>query len=121
MGTHRARSVLGRAGEQLAAEHLSRNGYIVLSRNWRCSEGELDLVVTAEGVAVFCEVKTRSGRGYGAPAEAVTADKAARIRRLAVRWRQAHQLRWCPMRFDVLAVDWPPGGVGTVQHIVSAF
>lgn len=112
---------LGRAGEQLATDHLLANGYVILARNWRCREGELDLVATTSGVLVVAEVKTRSGRGFGAPAEAVTAAKAARIRSLAVRWRQEQGLRWCPLRFDVIAVDWPPDGAGGLRHIEGAF
>lgn len=121
MTDYAARSALGHAGECLAAEHLSRNGYVILSRNWRCREGELDIVATVAGVLVFCEVKTRSGRGYGTPAEAVTEAKAARIRRLALRWIRSQRLGWCPLRFDVIAVDWPPGGAGSVRHIEGAF
>lgn len=117
----RDRLELGRAGERLAAEYLHTNGYVVLARNWRCRAGELDLVATVSGLLVIAEVKTRSGRGFGAPAEAVTADKAARIRRLAIRWRQEQGLRWCPLRFDVLAVDWPPGGTAKLRHIEGAF
>ena len=52
-------------------------GYAVLDRNWRCREGELDLVVARERTVVFCEVKTRRGAAFGAPFEAVTVDQAA--------------------------------------------
>ena len=117
----RDRLELGRSGEQLAAEHLHANGYVILARNWRCREGELDLVAATSTLLVVAEVKTRSGREFGAPAEAVTADKAARIRWLAVRWRQEQGLRWCPLRFDVIAVDWPPVGTGRLRHIEGAF
>jgi putative endonuclease len=79
-----------------------------VARNWRCREGELDLVVRRDGVLAFCEVKARSGTGFGIPAEAVTAAKQARIRRLAARWlaEQGANLRRRPgvIRFDVAAV-----------------
>jgi putative endonuclease len=94
---------------------------VVLSRNWRCSEGELDVVATDQTRLVVCEVKTRSGTGFGEPAEAVTRPKAARIRRVAQAWLAAHQVRWCEIRFDVVAVLVPPGGQVTVQHYESAF
>lgn len=117
----RGRKELGRAGEDIAADHLRGEGYEILARNWSCREGELDLVGATAELLVVVEVKTRSGRGFGSPAEAVTDEKAARIRGLALRWRQQQRLRWCPLRFDVIAVDWPPGGSAVVQHIEGAF
>ncbi|OZM74226.1 YraN family protein [Amycolatopsis antarctica] len=112
---------LGRRGEDLAAEYLHGLGLVLLSRNWRCREGELDLIVTDGRTLVVCEVKTRSGRAFGHPAEAVTPEKVARIRRIACRWMSAHHVRWCPVRFDVVAIDWPHGGAPSVQHIPGAF
>jgi len=112
---------LGRAGEELAADHLRSRGYEILARNWHCRDGELDLVVASTELLVVVEVKTRSGRGYGSPAAAVTGRKAARIRGLALRWRRQQRLRWCPLRFDVIAVDWPPDGPARVQHFEGAF
>jgi len=112
---------LGRAGEELAAEHLRSRGYEILARNWYCREGELDLVVASPELLVVVEVKTRSGRGYGAPAAAVTGRKAARIRTLALRWRRQQGLQWCPLRFDVIAVDWPVDGPARVRHFEGAF
>ncbi|MBB3052133.1 putative endonuclease [Prauserella isguenensis] len=112
---------LGRRGEDLAARYLTERGLIVLSRNWRCREGELDIVATDRSTLVVCEVKTRSGRRFGEPAEAVTEDKQARIRRITSRWLSEFQVGWCPIRFDVLSVDCPPGGEPTVRHIPGAF
>jgi putative endonuclease len=70
---------------------------------------------------VVCEVKTRSGTGYGEPAEAVTAAKAARIRRVTAQWLRTYRVGWCEIRFDVLAVLCPPDGPVTVEHIQGAF
>ena len=70
---------------------------------------------------VVCEVKTRSGLGFGAPAEAVTPAKAARIRRLAASWLTAHRTGWCEVRFDVVAVLCPAQGPTTVTHLPGAF
>lgn len=115
------RDDLGRRGEDLAAEFLAERGLVVLSRNWRCRDGELDLVATDRKRLVICEVKTRAGLGFGDPAEAVTAAKAARIRRLAAAWLTAHRVRWCEIRFDVIAVVCPPEGAATIEHLQGAF
>ncbi len=102
------RAELGRWGEQVAVDHLEAAGLVVLERNWRCREGELDIVaseVTAGGTTVvFVEVKTRSGTGFGRPAEAVTPRKLQRLRRLSQRWLAEHRVGWVEVRFDVVAV-----------------
>ena len=115
------KDVLGRRGEDLAAQFLQDQGLVVLSRNWRCRLGELDLVATDADKLVVCEVKTRSGTRFGEPAEAVTERKAARIRRVTQAWLATHQLGWVEVRFDVLAVLAEPGRPATVQHYRSAF
>jgi Uncharacterised protein family UPF0102 len=66
------RRELGRLGEALAGARLEAAGLRVVARNWRCREGEIDLVAAGPGLLVFCEVKTRRGHGYGTPAAAVT-------------------------------------------------
>ena len=116
-----AKDVLGRRGEDLAARFLEQQGLVVLSRNWRCRLGELDLVATDSRVLVVCEVKTRSGTRFGEPAEAVDGRKAARIRRVTHAWLAAHQVCWVEIRFDVLAVVAEPGRPATVQHYEAAF
>jgi putative endonuclease len=109
----RVSAAVGRFGERRAAEYLTGLGWEVLDRNWRVggaggdrpAAGELDLVARDGRTLVFVEVKTRSGRGFGSPAESVTRDKVARLRRLAVRWLEAHpEATPAPIRFDVVAV-----------------
>ncbi|MBK1786754.1 YraN family protein [Prauserella sp. ASG 168] len=121
--TRRRRShlALGRRGEELATEYLRGLGLVVLSRNWRCREGELDVVATDRTTLIVCEVKTRSGRGFGQPAEAVTEDKRIRIRRITSRWLAAFRVAWCPVRFDVIAIEFPPTGPPSLRHFVGAF
>ncbi|MDQ3763841.1 MAG: YraN family protein [Actinomycetota bacterium] len=117
----RRSDVLGRRGEDLAADYLAGTGLVVLSRNWRCREGEVDLVATDGERLVVCEVKTRSGTGYGEPSECVTPAKAARIRRVAAAWLRAYRVGWCEIRFDVLAVLCPQDGPVTMEHLPGAF
>jgi len=119
-----ARLALGSAGEELAARWYTDAGYRVLDRNWRCREGELDLVVCRGGLAVFCEVKTRRSLSFGLPAEAVTPTKQRRLRRLALCWlaeRAPGQARFPDLRFDVACVVAPPGAIPTLEVIEAAF
>jgi putative endonuclease len=111
----------GTDGEDLASRYLESQGLVVLSRNWRCREGELDLVATDRHRLIVCEVKTRSSTNFGHPAEAVTEEKANRIRRLARHWRAAHNVGWCPERFDIIAITWPPDQEPKLQHFEAAF
>jgi putative endonuclease len=95
----------GADGEEAAAAWYRARGYRVLARNWRCREGELDLIVALGGSVVFCEVKARGSTRFGVPAEAVTRAKQRRIRGLAVLWlREAAPFTPSTVRFDVAAV-----------------
>ena len=96
---------LGRYGEEIAARHLMDDGLRVLDRNWRCSEGELDIVARdGPGTLVFCEVKTRRSLRHGTPVEAVDEEKSRRLRRLAAAWLKAHPRRADRLRFDVIGI-----------------
>jgi putative endonuclease len=100
-----ARQALGAHGEALAAAWYERNGYRVLARNWRCREGEIDLVVCRARTIVFCEVKTRTTDAFGVPAEAVTYAKRTKLRHLAAKYLQEDSpVRPREIRFDVASV-----------------
>ncbi len=99
-----SKDVLGRDGEQIAADYLERAGLRILDRNWRCAEGEIDIVAAERRVLVVCEVKTRSGTRYGSPLEAITPRKRARLRRLAIRWLVAHGVLFDEVRIDVVGL-----------------
>ena len=112
----------GAAGEALAAELLLARGCEVLDRNWRCRAGELDLVVRdREGRTRFVEVRTRTGTGFGTPAESVTAAKRRRLRRLAVEWLAAHPGGWRPVCFDVVGVDLSDPGLPRLELLEDVF
>ena len=89
----------------------------MLASNWRCREGELDLVLGQGRLYVFCEVKTRSSTAFGAPVEAVTRDKQMRLRRLAARWLEEDApARAREIRFDVASVL-----AGEIEVLEGAF
>ena len=94
---------LGAAGEARAAAWYEARGYRVLHRNWRCKEGELDLVVRRGRDLVFVEVKTRRTDRFGIPAEAITPAKQRRLRTLASRYLAATAERGA-LRFDVVSI-----------------
>lgn len=98
------RRVLGARGEELAAAWYASAGYRVLDRNWRCAEGEIDLVCRMGATLVVCEVKTRTSDAFGGPAEAVGPAKRRRLRRLAARWLATNDVSCGEVRFDVAAV-----------------
>lgn len=111
---------LGERGERAAAEHLLREGYEILHRNYRFGRGEIDLIARKGGTVVFVEVKARSSESYGAPEEAVTPGKVRRIRRIASAWMAVRRLSECDCRFDVIAVE-SSGGTLTVRHTEDIF
>ncbi|WP_181782859.1 YraN family protein [Pseudonocardia pini] len=120
-----AKDELGRRGEDIAVRYLQDKGLVVLDRNWRCRDGEIDVVATERtresSRLVVCEIKTRSGTRYGEPTEAVTGLKAHRIRQVTRAWLAAHRVGWCEIRFDVVAVLMRPGREVTLQHVEGAF
>ena len=107
------RRARGMAGEDLAAAWYAERGYEVLARNWRCREGELDLVLCREGTVVFCEVKARGSSVFGSPLEAVTPAKQSQVRTLARRWLATTPVRPRALRFDVAGV------LGTKLQVVE--
>ena len=118
----RAKDALGHYGQRSAERYLVESGLTVVERNWRCPDGELDLIATEGPVLVFCEVKTRSSTAYGDPAEAVLGAKALRLRRLALRWLAQQQAYgdprfWPELRFDVVSVLRAPRGPAKVRHL----
>jgi putative endonuclease len=114
------RRALGRAGEEMAAQHLERCGYRVLARNVRAGGVEIDLVVSRGGAVAFVEVKARRGRRHGAAEEAVDARKRGRLVRGAAAWLAGQPRRFERVRFDVVACELEDGA-WRVRHWPGAF
>ena len=113
----RAKDVLGQRGEQAAAEYLLSGGFRILARNWRCAEGEIDIVAVERHTLVVCEVKTRSTSRCGTPLESVSRAKRNRLRRLAIRWLTANGVRFDQVRIDIVGVQPGPDGGLAVEHV----
>lgn len=122
--TSHNRSV-GARGEAIAAGYLEGLGYCVLDRNWYSRYGELDLIVAQGDSLVAVEVKTRTGLGYGHPLQAITAQKAARLRRLLLEWCRAHdpdagweaRSRWKNLRVDAIGIVLRNGVSPNIDHL----
>lgn len=115
----RAKDAVGRYGEDVAVAHLRDAGWTVLDRNWRCHDGELDVVALDGAELVAVEVKTRRSLRFGHPAQAVTPAKLARLRRLTALWLAAHDVHPASVRIDVVAVTVPGRGAAQVDHLVG--
>lgn len=115
------RIALGQRGEQLAMEFLRSQGMTVLDRNWRPQgkglRGELDLVARDGADLVIVEVKTRRSIVYGTAVEAVTTRKMRTLRSLALAWLDFRSVHAPRLRFDVVAVTFPPVGQPVIEHL----
>lgn len=112
--------ILGKYGEDLAAQYLTDRGYKIVDRNWRCSIGEIDLVAFHNGRFVFIEVKTRNGTAFGHPFEAITPTKVSRMRRLVAQWCSTNQKAGANVRLDAISVL-VSGGRVAIDHLKQVF
>lgn len=117
--THARKQAIGTFGENIAADHLTGLGMVVLARNWRCRYGEVDIVARDGSTLVICEVKTRTSLLHGTPLEAVTGRKALRLRRLASHWLEVHDVQPDAVRIDVVSVFVPPKGAPRVERVAG--
>jgi putative endonuclease len=119
------RQTLGRLGEQLAAEHLTRRGFQILDRNFRTRWGELDIVALDGRTLAFCEVKTRLAGGTGiTPFDSLHERKRAQVRRIARAWLAKRGPRaFAPLvRFDAIGVMVERSGrLVALEHLEGAF
>jgi putative endonuclease len=123
------RRALGAFGERLAAEHLTRAGYLVIDRNYRTRFGEIDIIAADSRCLVFCEVKTRlagTPSGPGGPLDAIGPRKQRRLRAMAREWLAAKDSQDRPhrpeLRFDAIGIVVTSRCVlASLDHIENAF
>ena len=117
MAERESNRAIGARKEELAVQYLKQQGIQVLEQNYRCRQGEIDIIAREENYLLFVEVKYRSTVQHGYPAEAVTRKKQQKIRRVAEYYQYRMQLpENTPVRFDVIAI------LGTeIQYIRNAF
>ena len=112
-----APKVLGRWGEDLAANYLAERGVLILERNWRCREGEMDLIAWEAPEIVMCEVRTRRDSRAGSALESITLRKQRRLRRLAAAWLATQDRGDFLVRIDALGIQISRDGRCTIEHI----
>jgi putative endonuclease len=117
-----AKDDFGRAGEDRAVHYLTANGFRILDRNWRCPQGELDIVAENAGTLVVVEVKSRSSEAFGHPFEAIDRRKAARLWRLAMAWLAVHptEARGRSLRIDAIALIGSDPRTARLEHLEDA-
>ncbi|OQY46208.1 MAG: YraN family protein [Anaerolineaceae bacterium 4572_78] len=98
------RQKLGKHGENLAENYLVKHEYTVIAKNWRCSIGELDLVVEKDEQIIFVEVRTRRGNHFGTPEASLTPRKQAKLVELAWTFLAEHDYEAYQWRIDVIAI-----------------
>ncbi len=99
------RKETGALGEKIAAEFLQKNGYYILTKNYRCPEGEIDIIAERQETLVFIEVRTKRSWRFGSPEESITQIKKERLKTLAERYGQEHEGLPSNWRIDLVAVE----------------
>jgi len=113
---------IGKIGENIAADYLTRQGYQLLDENFIVRYGEIDLVMLEDEVVVFVEVKTRTSDTFGAPEDSVTPAKIEKLRNAALMWLQAHPDSPDDWRVDVVAILMDrQNHVLDLQHFTDAY
>jgi putative endonuclease len=105
------------AALQEAARYLEGIGFRILDRDWRRLDGGLDIVAVDRHTFVVCVLKVSSGTRYRTPLELLSRAKRNLLRSLAIRWLNAHGMRFDQVRADVIGVIWGGSGGFTIEHI----
>ena len=113
-------NILGKLGEEYAAEYLKKQGYIILERNFRARHLELDIIASHGKFLAFIEVKTRSSEAFRTAISAVTRNKCRALVYAAEAYMQEHHLS-PPVRFDVITVVGQTPENFVIKHYPNAF
>ena len=104
------RQETGKHGEKLALEFLKRKGYHIHETNFRCREGEIDIVARQKDFLVFVEVRTKSNLAFGTPEESITQHKKMKLVTTALSYIDSHQNLPSLWRIDIVAIEIDPSG-----------
>jgi len=104
MGTNN-KIEIGKFGQQLAVQFLLQRGYEIITENYYCREGEIDIVAKKDEQIVFVEVKTRTNRNFGLPEEALTEIKKEKITKTIFDYLESNEINTDNWRIDYIAVE----------------
>lgn len=100
----RGKKDLGDFGEEKSCRYLKNKGYKIINRNYRSKAGEVDIIAHKDDTLVFVEVKTRTSKAYGVPAEAVNHRKQERYIKTALHFINTTGNKYSTYRFDIIEV-----------------
>ena len=112
---------LGQRGERAAARFLKKKHYRILTRNYRCPSGEIDLIAVDGETLVFVEVRTRSHLDQEQPADIIGPMKWSRVERSARYFLLQQSMQHRPSRFDFVAIHWPNHRPPVIEHFLDAY
>jgi putative endonuclease len=111
----------GALGEKLAAEYLTKNQYEILEKNFRCREGEADIIANKDKVLVFIEVRAKRSHAFGTPEESINERKKEHLRAVARRYCEIKNHNQEEFRIDVIAIELKANGIiSRFEHIENA-
>ena len=110
----------GILGEKLAKDFLEKKGYRIIETNYRCPEGEIDIVARHNDSLVFVEVRTKTSLEFGSPEESITLTKQERLKTIASRYQQTHNNLPPLWRIDVVAIELKRGKLSRIELIENA-
>ena len=109
----------GILGEKLAEAFLIKQGYHILETNYRCPEGEIDIIARQGDTLVFFEVRTKKSRTFGTPEESITPAKMEKLRAVSAHYQQTHNNLPTSWRIDVVAVELDARGKPTRISLIE--
>lgn len=117
------RQTTGTVGEKLAADFLTKQGYKIIETNYRCKEGEVDIIARDGDYLVFIEVRTKTSRAFGTPEESVTPRKKEHLANVAARYMETRDNSNQPWRIDFVGVELDSSGkvrrIGLIKNAVE--
>ncbi len=117
------RKAVGELGEKIAKEYLQKKRYQIIETNFRCREGEIDIIARDKDYLVFVEVRTKKGYGFGTPEESITTAKKEKLISLAFAYLQTHRKSPSLWRFDVVAIELnqegQPSRIELIQNAIN--
>ena len=120
MASSKSTQPFGRYGEQLVVRHLETIGYQIITTNWRCPLGEIDIIAKKENILVFVEVRSRHAETTEQSFESVNKRKQTKLAALANEYIDTHKLDEMMWRIDVIGVAIPRSGKAIIEHVEDA-